>query len=353
MWQYIPAVLSIIGTISQKNQAQTQNDNQLAWNRYNNQMQYNVARSNIAMQTELAGFNFGMAKQSAAMQAQVSDAQFRMAAKSAEFENAKAAYNGSLIMNTSLYNATLLDSDIANIWESMDLDLQLLANQREVERGQIAVQNFQGVVKEGGSYEDTMVDSITQQYLDETAIKQGATREVNGLQNTIAQNLYQGRLKIQQLNWEGKLNGFNILQGATANFMNARMGAAGTLLQGAANYAGSMINAASNRQSAEYAYQSGAYGSDFQYQNNKQDIRNNFMNGLFGGIGMGVGAYAALKQPKSSYSFLTNNPATGQPSTVFSTSRSSGWQPTTRAISTGHTLSGSLATPGTSPLAGI
>jgi hypothetical protein len=295
MLQYVPAVLGVISTISQTNQARTQNQNQLAWNQYNNQMQYNVAMGNIGMQVELAGFNFGLAKSAAAMQQKIAGMQYGLAEQSAEFEMAKAAYNASLIANTTTYNNSLLDADIANLWESMGLDVQLLSNQREVERGQIAVQSFQGVVKEGDSFEDVMVDSLTQQYLDETAIKQGATRKVEEINNSIAKNLYEGQLKIQQIGWEGQINKFNILQGARANYMNAMMGSASTLLQGAASYAGTMVQAEANKMSAQYAYQAGQYGAQFQYENNQQTISNNFMNGLFGSIGMGIGAYYQTK----------------------------------------------------------
>lgn len=348
--QYIPAVLGVISSISKNNQARTQNQNQLAWGQYNTQMQYNVTMGNINMATKLAGFNFGMAKSAAAMQSEMAAMQYGLAAQSADFEMAKAAYNSSLIANTITYNNSLLDADIANVWESMGLDVKLLSNQREVERGQIAVQSFQGVVKEGDSFEDVMVDSYTQQYLDETAIKQGATRKVEEINNTIAKNLYEGQLKIQQIGWEGQINKFNILQGARANYANNLMGAASTLMQGAAGYAGSMVQAAADRQSARFAYDAGMQGAQFQYESNQQTISNNFMNGLFGSIGMGIGAYYQTKPIQSNYSFMTQSPAVSAPKTVYSTSSSYGVGPTVHQLASGYSMQGSLSTPGTTLL---
>lgn len=351
--QYVPAVLGIISTISQNNQARTQNQNQLAWGQYNTQMQYNTAMGNIGMQTKLAGFNFGLTKAAAGMQSKIAAMQYNLAEQSAEFEMAKAAYNGSLIANTTKYNNSLLDADIANLWESMDLDIRLLSNQREVERGQIAVHSFQGVVKEGDSFEDVMVDSLTQQYLDETAIKQGATRKVEEINNTIAKNLYEGQLKIQQIGWEGQINRFNIMQGARANYANAMMSSANTLMQGAANYAGSMVQAEANKLSAQYQYQAGMYGAQFQYDSNKQTIKNNFMNGLFGSVGMGIGAYYQTKPIPNNYSFLTQTPASSTPSTVYSTSSNYGVGPTVHQLASGYSMQGSLSTPGTSIATGF
>ena len=348
MWQYVPAVLTAIGSISQASSASSQSDNRLAWGRYNAQMQYNTSMGNIKANTMIAGLNFGAAKQVAAMQGQVAAAQFKLAEQSAEMELHKARYNAGLIVNTTQYNNSLLDAEIADVWEEADLDILHLSNQRAREQGAlVAQQGASGTVIGEGSNADVIIDSKTQGALDEFVVRRGAADKVNDINNQISKSLYEGQLAIHQLTFEGRLNEFNIMQGARANYMNAQMGAASTLIQGAAQYGSAMIGAAADRQSAQYALQSGMQGAQFDYDTNQNTIRNNLTNGLFSSIGMGVSTYYGTKQPQSTYNFNTYQQPTVTTQNL-KTSGNSAKLTSAYRFNSGYQGNYSLATPGQS-----
>ena len=344
-WQFVPAVLTTIGAISSYSSGQQQNKNRLAWGQYNAQMQYNTAMGNIDAQVMLAGLNFGFAKQAAGMQSKIAEFQYGLASRAADMELYKAQYNANILTQTTLYNNSLLDAEIADIWEAADLDLVHLANQRARERGAMSVDT--GVTLGQDSHAEVMIDSMTQEALDAFVVRRGADRKVRDINNQIAKNLYEGQLGIHKMAWEGKLNHYNIMLGAQANYMNAQMGAASTLLQGAADYASANISAIANRASAYSQLQSNLYGAQFDYDANKAQLKNNLTRGIFSGIGMGIGTYYDMKQPASTYNFVTQM----TPATVTSSSlKTSGSQPVTTPykFGTGYEGTYSLAREGTS-----
>jgi len=344
MWQYIPAALSFVSTISQASSAREQNKNQQAWNRYNATMQYNTSMGNLGSQAKLAMLNANMAQAAAGMQRQLAQQQLELAVGAAGLEDDKIIYNNGILLGTNAYNNALLDAEIAEMWEAAELDIVHLENQRARERGEITVKNFSGIELEGGSYEDVMVDSTTQQYLDTFVVEKGAADKQNAYYREIAKNNYNTGLLMQQGAWEGQLNKYNLLLGAQANYLNAQAGVASTLLQGAANLAGSAMNIQAGAASAKSAYEAGMIGADFQYGSNEQQIKNNFTAGLFGSVGMGISAYYSQKQPQSTYNFITA--AGGAPqTTTLSKSAGSGVY-SNASFNTGYKTQVTLADPG-------
>lgn len=260
----IPAVISAISSISQASSANAQNQNQAAWNRYNAQMGYNTEMASIAMQVAL-----GLANA-------------KMAAKEGEFRAAMiladSAFNQTIRRATTEYNDLLIEDEIRQTWDAAELDVNLLRMARAQERGEIeAQQSASGTVMGEGSNAEVLINQKTQEQLEAFIIMHQADRVVTDLQNTRAQNLWQGEVDLRKIIWEGKLNAMSALAGAGSQ---------------AAGMAGSaLIGGLVNRISAENALNAGMHGAQVTYTSNKTQINNNLSQGLLSAAGRGVSAY--------------------------------------------------------------
>lgn len=263
-WWMIAPALQVGSSILSSINANDQNSNQLAWNQYNAQSSYNVTMHNINAQAELMEFN----------------AQLQMAAgaANAELAVADAKFNADMIWQTSLFNDSLMESKISDIWESEDLDLLLLGQERARERGMIqADQAASGVVMDQDSSEQVVISQRAQEALDAFVIAHNADVAVTDIQNARAQGLWEGQAQIQKTLWEGQM-------GATSSLVNSGLQAAGIMAESAMMKSSGIINA---QQQLESNLNTAAH----TYGANSKNISNRFVDGLFSAGSSLVGGY--------------------------------------------------------------
>lgn len=263
-WMAIPAVIGVVSSISQANSASAQNKNQAAWNRYNAEAGYNTAMANIAMQMALGMANAQMAANEGRLQA-------AMILADSEF-------NQRIRRATIAYNDLLIEDEIKQTWDAAELDVELLRMARAQERGEIeAQQSASGTVMGEGSNAEVLINQKTQEELETFIIMHQADRVVTDLQNTRAQNLWQGEVDLRRIIWEGKLGamGASFSSGSRASSI-----AASTL-----------VGAAVDQLSARNAREAGMQGAQVAYTSNRTQINNNLSHGLMSAAGQGVSAY--------------------------------------------------------------
>ena len=289
LW-WVPMALSAAGSVITAGSQNKQNSNARAWNQYNTQMQYNTDLGNIQAQTAIAGMNAAMQLQAGKVNAAL---ELQAGAINAESAKRIAAYNAQLISATSLYNDSLYEQELGMLWESLDLDLLLMSNERAVERGAIeGQQSASGVLMGQDSNADVIIDQMTQEQLDATVVRHQADREAKKLGDARAQSMWNAQNEFAQTLWMGEMEAYSNLANAqirsTGALMNAQIGAAGTLATAA-------ISAQAGRTSARNAYTAGMWGAQVDYNQNKNPISNNLVSGLFGAAGAGISGYYAAK----------------------------------------------------------
>jgi hypothetical protein len=246
----IGAVGGIISGGSADSQATRARDIQL----WNTQQQYNQTNSNLATQSVLSMYNAGLSL----LQGEVE----------ASRELSTAYFNANLIQATTEYNNNLLDNELALLWDKVELDINLLGQQRARERGEIrAVQSASGVVMDYGSYADIMVDSRTQQALDEFIVRHNADVTASKIENTKAQNAWKGTMEAIKVAWEGE-------KAATISRTNSQLQAQSIMFSGAMNYM-------SGSQTAMNKWNSNMIGIDNNSIAYSQQNTANMVNGLF------------------------------------------------------------------------
>lgn len=321
-WYFIPAAVQGISAISQASAASRQNENQLAINRYNAQMAYGTAQQNIASQMAIAGMNFGLASKAANFNMKVAEFNTELSTRATEFNNElirkSILYNGAMVEQTTRYNNLLLDEEQEDIWEAADLDITLMRNQRARERGEIiAIQADSGTVIGQGSNADVIIDQKTQEALDAFVVRHNADRQAAQIEREKARNIWQGRVELQNMMWEGQLqiakNEYDNTLGNMSIMANAMIGSMNQMSQAAASYGSAAIGALAQKASAESAYQAGMYNSAMQYNQNKIGIRSSMMTGLYGAIGTGISTY-----------YMTKPTVVNQPQTTQYSSRPGG-----------------------------
>ena len=296
LW-WVPMALSMAGSVVQKQGQTSQNKTARAWNQYNTQMQYNTDLGNIQAQTAIAGVNAAMQ-----LQAGKINAALEMEAGMLNAASARriAAYNAQLTTATALYNDSLYEQELGLLWESMDLDLLLMSNQRAVERGAIvADQGASGTVIGEGSNADVVVSQMTQESLDATVIRHQADREAKKISDARAQSMWQAQNEFAQTLWMGEMEAYTTLENArirsTGAMANAQIGAAATLLTAS-------MSAKAGKQSAANMYNAGMWGAQVDYNQNQSTINNNFVKSMFGAGASGIQSYYQFK-PTSSPSY--------------------------------------------------
>ncbi len=271
VWPMIAmAAVSAVGSVVAASSASSQNKSQASWNRYNAQMGYSVDKSNIASQTMLGMFNASM--------------QMKAANMNAAATTDMAAFNAGQVQSTVAYNNLLLEEEERLMWEAAGLDLQLLARQREQERGDIVgSQASSGITIGVGSHEDVVIDQRAQEMLDAFVIRHNADVGAAKIQNATAQNTWQGKAQVQKIMYEGEM-------GAAMMVNNARMAATGTVME-------TMLGASSATKSAEFARSSGMSGASQQFSSNQAQISNQLTQGLFSSAASAYGAYNSRAVP--------------------------------------------------------
>lgn len=350
MWWLVPAALSTVGTIVQTNSAKKQNADQLAINQYNANAQYNVSMNNINSQYTLGMVNAGMAMAAAGLQSKLAGVQLETGRRNAEMQRQVAYLNADLVSRTVEYNNALLDEEMSLMWESMDLDLLHLANQRAVERGQVvAKQANSGTIIGEGSNADVIVDQRTQEALDAFVVRHNADISASRIRNKQAQNSWQGESEFKKIMWEGQVGAYITEQNAAVQAFGTQMGAASTALQGMATAISAGISRKAGTASAQQQYQAGMYNASQRYDTNNSQITGNFINGLFGAASAGVSGYYSWgpgSQPTTNWSKLLGQTQTAvAPASTLATS-SLKPSPTTYKFSSGYEKGFSLAEPG-------
>lgn len=258
------------GSSGRANDAQAYN--QAAWGRYNANMGYNISMNNIMAQGMIAGVN----------------ARATMAAASV---NSKvmlqtAQYNMNAIAQTTRYNSSLLDEELALMWEATDLDLTMIQDQRARERGtMLSVQAASGTVMNQDSNFDVIVAQKTMEAQDMFVVQHNGEIAAANILNQKAQGKWEGAVAMQKLQWEGQL-------GSWATMANAR-------IQAGAGLASAAISGMAGQQSAMYQRDAGLAQASMNFSNYQTSNTNSMVSGLFSTAGQAAKVAANLYQPGS------------------------------------------------------
>jgi len=270
-WMLIPAALSAISSVQNRQETTAQNLSNKRWNQYNATMQYNTDLNNLISQSAITGLNVKMLMASAAA--------------TSEATNALVDFKSRQIMEISLYNDQLFEEDLKTLWEEANLDLKLIEMQRAKERGEIEVtQSASGTVMGQDSNADVIVDQMAQEAMDKFIIQRGAELKAAKINNARAQSLFLGQQQIKAIVTEGQVNN------ATAN-AQAAIQAAGMTAQNA-------IATNAGLKTAYNSWTSGMIGADITASDNQTSINNQFSSGMFSSIGKGFSSYMDSKQPE-------------------------------------------------------
>jgi len=269
-WMAIPVVLSAASAAYSSMQQRDYGETAEAWQRYNASMQYNVSLDNLFNQALLTQYNAKMALAAGDLKASAI--------------MASADYNVSLLRATTEYNDSLLEEEVSLLWESVDLDLELLEQQRARERGTIlANQAASGTVMGEGSNLDVIISQKTQEALDAFIIRHGADIKAKQIQNARAQNLFSGEMQARKIAWEGEL-------GAAVSKSMASIQASSMLMEGG-------LRLGAGLQTAEYQRQAGMYGASMTGYEWDQRSWSTLVQGMFSAASRGVSAYYGSKAP--------------------------------------------------------
>lgn len=286
----IGGVIGGIGGFITGSSSDSQFANQQAWRNYNAQQQYNVDLYNIHSSLQLAGMNAAMMQGMAGVQnAAIA---------------ANVAYNIGLITSTTLYNNSLMEQELSEVWQDYDLDIVQLEAARARERGGIvARQAASGTVIGTGSNKEVVIDQMTQEALDANVVLHGAQRQAAKIQNEMSQSSWQGQLAIQQTAWEGEVQSW--VNSANANIQGGGSLATAKIQANAATYGAEL---------RKYNAQMGMVQAAEAYDLNMQ---NQLISGLFqAGSTAAVGYYntkvPSLKKPGGSVPTYLNPNTAGQ-----------------------------------------
>ena len=272
-WQLAAAAaLTVASAIVGHNSAKKQNEAQAAANTWNASMGYSTALGNIQASNMIGRFNAMAATQAGRISAQA--------------YMAGAEMNADIIRATAAYNDSLLATEEEQLWDALELDVELMRNERLRERGtMLAIQSVSGTVMGTGSNADAVTDQMTQEALDLFVMRHNADIGAADLLNARAQGLWEADMQAKKVMWEGQL-------AAITTQANANMGAASQLATTAISGAANLISATNARDSQM------ASGS-LQYAQNNMQAQSNLVTGLFGAAQTGVAAYYSGKTPGS------------------------------------------------------
>lgn len=263
-WEYIPAVISAVGSITSASSGNKQNQYQWDINNYNTLEGYRVSMSNIDSAVSLASMN-------AALMLGMQETKSTLIRKT-------AAFNADMIRATSQYNDLLFEEEVADVYEALELDQEMLHLQRARERGAIeASQSASGTLMGVDSNADVIIDQMTMEALDSFIIQRNADKKAKEILNARARSAWEGEMTAQKIIWEGDVE-------AMSSGLNARAQAAGSLIEAG-------ITANANRMSAKYQLNSGLLSGQNTFSANQTQINNSFAQGMFGAVGQGIETY--------------------------------------------------------------
>ena len=254
-----------------------------SWANYNAQMQQNIDRSNANNQLMLTGMNAILAKNQASDQA--------------ELALDTAAYNISMIKATTDYNDDLMEQELSLMWESADLDLTLMENQRAVERGGIvANQSVSGTTIGLGSNADVVVSQKTQEALDATVVRHGADIQAAKISDARAQSVWQGEVAMREAAWQGEM-------GAWSAQTNANTQAISSLASAALGNSAAMT-------SSDYRYSSAVQGVSNAQDTHATQNDQALVSGLFSAAEKAASYSASYYAGKGTGDSLIGNSST-------------------------------------------
>lgn len=263
-WMAIPAVLTAANALYTSKQQKDAAAAQQKWNIYNSHTQYSVSLNNIKSQAALAQFNAAMAKRAGGIQS--------------EALTKTARLNADIIEETSTYNDSLLEEEVALLWEKTGLDVKLLQQQRARERGGlIAAQSASGTVIGEGSNADVIIAQKAQEQLELFVIQHGADIQATKIANARAQGEWQADMAIEKVLWEGQM-------GSYVAKANADLQSLGILGEAA-------ISGSAALTTAGYQLEAGIHGSQMDFNAGNQTANNTLTTGLFSAASQGVQAY--------------------------------------------------------------
>lgn len=247
--------------------------NSAEWQEYNGKVNYYNAQANIKSETAITEAN-------ASTLATVTGYQNRSIM-------ADADTNIAILQATTLYNDSLLDDELALVWEQAGLDIKLLADQRSRERGTIvANQAGSGTMIGEGSNADVLIDQKTQENLDAFVIQYGADIRAGQIIDTKNKNLWEGEMAIKKLSWESE-------KATQLNSTNAQIQIESMAAQQNIKNISSNITASSAKTAA-------SAGAAQTISNANMQASNTLVGGLFGAASSAVTEYYANKPTGSS-----------------------------------------------------
>lgn len=292
---WVPMAISAASAIANRASSSSQNKNQAAWNRYNAESQYGIDTLNNSTALALGQMN-------AALAMKAGDVNAALALHSGKIDSLVAQrtadYNAAMLTATAQYNDSLLESELSSMWETAELDLMLLDNQRQVERGQIvAEQAASGTVIGEGSNADVLIDQRTQAELDAFVVRHNADVQAASISNARAQGMWEAQVGVQHTIWQGQMESYYAVANSEIRAQGIKANAA---LDSAAMGASSSINYWAGTQSANLRRQAGIAGASLNYNQNQQTISNNFVQGMFSAAASGASRYYQYKQTNGS-----------------------------------------------------
>jgi hypothetical protein len=267
---YAPAALGAASSIANFFSGGAQAKTQRAWEQYNANRAYSTAVQNAASYRAISSINAKLATMRGQMQA--------------EAAWTTTLFDVELIKATSEYNSGLLDRQLEELWDAEELDQEILANTRAVERGQIvAKQASSGFAIGEGSHKEVVIDQRTQEALESFAIAHNADIQARSILNAQSQGQWQAHMAIQK----------TLFKGMTASISAL----ASSSLEGAAMQTQGILQSQAQITSAASAREAGIQLSNANYSTNKARNWNNFASGMFNAASSAAGAYFKLSDP--------------------------------------------------------
>lgn len=127
-----------------------------------------------------------------------------------------AEHNAKVQYEITDYNSSLLDDEIARVWNDADLSMAQLSRQGLQKVGhQIATYAASGVmIGDGQSLDQAILDSQTQLDMDMSILRHNAEVSVGKLRDEQAKGEWQGRVAAQQIMYEGQVKQFDVMNNA-------------------------------------------------------------------------------------------------------------------------------------------
>jgi len=243
--------------------ADAQQSSSAAWAQYNADQSRAISTQNANSSMSMTAFNAGMIMSQ-------SDTSIAMSQE-------EVAYNVSMIQTTTQYNDLLMEEDLSLMWESYGLDSNLLDMQRNLERGNIVVnQGASGTIIGEGSNADVLMSQKTMAELDSFVLLHNADIQAANITNARAQSKWQGDVAIAEAEWRGEMS-----QYATRTSSNN---------QASAMLLGALMDRDSAGQSIDFSHSSASNAVSQNIAAGDNQNTNNMVSSLFSTAGQAGGS---------------------------------------------------------------